>query len=103
MLITDNSYVHRITKSRCQTRPQEKGGGILADEMGMGKSLSLLALILQTMDNSHTWVEEKRHAEHVSTRRSTHSTLVIVPSARKLLELRITSDGCTLMVLVVIM
>lgn len=33
----------------------ETGGGILADEMGMGKSLSMLALILRTIEAAHAW------------------------------------------------
>uniref|UniRef100_A0A0D2XLY5 Helicase ATP-binding domain-containing protein n=1 Tax=Fusarium oxysporum (strain Fo5176) TaxID=660025 RepID=A0A0D2XLY5_FUSOF len=44
-------YRHRITKRRKDIRPEERGGGILADDMGMGKSLSILALIMKTLDN----------------------------------------------------
>lgn len=58
------------------------GGGVLADEMGMGKSLSTLALIVQTLESGHRWVEEKRNEEHTSgkVKRHSHSTLIIVPS-----------------------
>jgi SWI/SNF-related matrix-associated actin-dependent regulator of chromatin subfamily A3 len=65
-------------------RPDEKGGGILADEMGMGKSLSTLALILRTVEEGRTWAlnEEKPDLDsHVGLH--THCTLIVVPSARK--------------------
>ncbi|KAG9503234.1 hypothetical protein J7337_006077 [Fusarium musae] len=56
-------YRHRITKRRKDMRPEEKGGGILADDMGMGKSLSILALIMKTLDNGKEWAEEKCGAQ----------------------------------------
>ncbi|KAF5687057.1 helicase-like transcription factor [Fusarium circinatum] len=75
-------YRHRITKRRKDIRPEEKGGGILADDMGMGKSLSILALIMKTLDNGQEWAEE-RNAEHKSRRSFTfsRSTLVVVSAA----------------------
>jgi hypothetical protein len=42
----------------------ETGGGILADEMGMGKSLSMLALILRTLDMAYTWATETSASSH---------------------------------------
>lgn len=38
--------------------PIETGGGILSDEMGMGKSLSILALILRTLDAAQIWASQ---------------------------------------------
>ncbi|KAF5531015.1 helicase-like transcription factor [Fusarium mexicanum] len=75
-------YRHRITKRRRDIRPEEKGGGILADDMGMGKSLSILALIMKTLDNGKEWAEE-RNAEHKSRRslKFSRSTLIIVSAA----------------------
>jgi len=59
------------------------GGGVLADEMGMGKTLSTLALLIQTMDDGQKWAEMKQNDEHISGKvmGHTHATLVIVPSA----------------------
>ncbi|KAM7190801.1 SNF2 family N-terminal domain containing protein [Naviculisporaceae sp. PSN 640] len=76
-------YVHRITKTSSPRRVEEKGGGVLADDMGMGKSLSTLALIMKTLEDAHIWANEKRSEEHISgkVRRHSHSTLIIVPSA----------------------
>ncbi|KAF2847249.1 hypothetical protein T440DRAFT_492050 [Plenodomus tracheiphilus IPT5] len=39
-----SSYRHAVTNTRCMYAQTETGGGILADEMGMGKTLSILAL-----------------------------------------------------------
>ncbi|RGP79329.1 hypothetical protein FLONG3_2558 [Fusarium longipes] len=75
-------YRHRITKRRRDTMPEEKGGGILADDMGMGKSLSILALVMKTLDNGQEWANQK-NAEHKGrkTTRFSRSTLVVVSAA----------------------
>ncbi|KAM5512044.1 DNA repair and recombination protein rad5c [Fusarium oxysporum f. sp. phaseoli] len=75
-------YRHRITKRRKDVRPEERGSGILADDMGMGKSLSILALIMKTLDNGQEWAEE-RNAEHKSRRslKFSRSTLVLASAA----------------------
>ncbi|KAK1755503.1 SNF2 family N-terminal domain-containing protein [Echria macrotheca] len=76
-------FVHRITKTRSPIQPEESGGGVLADEMGMGKTLATLARILQTLEEGKEWAEKKRSEEHTNSKvqRHTHSTLVVVPSA----------------------
>lgn len=79
-----NSYHHSVTKSKSRTRPEEKGGGILADEMGMGKSLSILSLIIETLEDGQRWAETQRLVEeprHVKAH--TPSTLIVVSSARE--------------------
>ncbi|KAG0649190.1 ATP-dependent helicase GTA, partial [Hyphodiscus hymeniophilus] len=53
-------YLHAVTKARNRILASETGGGILADEMGMGKSLSTLALITKTLDKAYDWVVEKK-------------------------------------------
>lgn len=76
--------MHKITETRVHIRPEERGGGILADEMGMGKTLSILALLLQTLDSAHQWAQKKECADIMNNRiqRHSHGTLVIVPSGR---------------------
>ncbi|EMR66184.1 putative dna repair and recombination protein rad5c protein [Eutypa lata UCREL1] len=71
-------YIHRVTKTRSALQPEERGGGILADEMGMGKSLCLLALVLETLVDGRKWAEEKQQEEHHSSKikRYSHSTLL---------------------------
>ncbi|KPM46104.1 hypothetical protein AK830_g425 [Neonectria ditissima] len=85
-VVEDNEiFVHRITKKRESLRPDEKGGGVLADEMGMGKTLSILALVIKTIGDSHAWAEQSMSEEvtHSEIQHYAHSTLIIVPSACK--------------------
>jgi SWI/SNF-related matrix-associated actin-dependent regulator of chromatin subfamily A3 len=63
--------------------PDERGGGVLADEMGTGKTLSMLALVTRTLADAKAWVRKKRMAEQISSDVEHYSaaTLVVVPSA----------------------
>lgn len=75
-----------MTKSRTRIEHSEIGGGILADEMGMGKTLSILALVTKTMDKAHAWVNTQPMEETETvgpTKKRVAATLVIVPSARE--------------------
>ncbi|KAI8648852.1 hypothetical protein NCS56_01501200 [Fusarium sp. Ph1] len=75
-------YMHRITRKKKSQRPDEKGGGILADDMGMGKSLSTLALVMRTLDDGQKWANEKNedHEDRKSVKFS-RSTLIVVSAA----------------------
>jgi SNF2 family DNA or RNA helicase len=48
VLIETERYKHSITGMIAPSTPSETGGGILADEMGMGKSLTVLSHIART-------------------------------------------------------
>ncbi|KAL7972031.1 SNF2 family N-terminal domain-containing protein [Trichoderma sp. SZMC 28014] len=79
-----DEYCHRITKQKIKNGipPDESGGGILADEMGMGKTLSILALIVKTLDVATEWVQKHESSATVEEEiQRSRSTLVIVPSA----------------------
>jgi SWI/SNF-related matrix-associated actin-dependent regulator of chromatin subfamily A3 len=77
-------YLHAVTKARNRTLASETGGGILADEMGMGKSLSTLALITKTLDKAYDWVMEKEvNPENHNRQKACRATLVLVPSASR--------------------
>ncbi|KAM0263536.1 hypothetical protein ACHAQJ_001155 [Trichoderma viride] len=79
-----NKELLKITRAKIKNgiRPNERGGGILADEMGMGKSLSILALIMNTLDDGKAWVQQQVNSTTVEEAiRRSRSTLVIVPSA----------------------
>ncbi|KAK8050946.1 SNF2 family domain-containing protein [Apiospora rasikravindrae] len=77
-------FVHQITGSRRYTEPDERGGGVLADEMGTGKSLSTLALITRTLATANLWLQQKRDAQITTSKLIRHAatTLVIIPSAQ---------------------
>ncbi|KAK7190159.1 SNF2 family domain-containing protein [Paraphaeosphaeria sporulosa] len=76
---------HVITNNASLAEYSETGGGILADEMGMGKSLSILALILRTLGDGHKWASEHdtmldNGSSHYKSRRRSRATLVIASS-----------------------
>jgi SWI/SNF-related matrix-associated actin-dependent regulator of chromatin subfamily A3 len=65
----------------------EIGGGILADEMGMGKSLSVLALILRTLGAAHEWSvntgdKASRNTQALTSRSYSSGTLIVASSDR---------------------
>ncbi|KAL5330617.1 hypothetical protein ACEPPN_000136 [Leptodophora sp. 'Broadleaf-Isolate-01'] len=77
-------FRHAVTNAKSRTPSSEVGGGILADEMGMGKSLSILALITKTIESSEQWGRgESSDADDRSTlpQKPVRGTLVLVPSA----------------------
>jgi SNF2 family DNA or RNA helicase len=71
-LISKNSYINTISGNRISKTPDEFRGGILADMMGLGKTLSAIALIASDKDNNRIYRPLYTDAEHVNT------TLVIV-------------------------
>ncbi|KAK8127289.1 hypothetical protein PG984_008397 [Apiospora sp. TS-2023a] len=77
-------FVHQITGARAYAVPEERGGGVLADEMGTGKTLSTLALITRTLDAANDWLKQKQDNQSSTTKIDRHSTatLIIVPSAQ---------------------
>ena len=55
--------------------------------MGMGKSLSILALIVETIEDGRNWVEEQKSSEAVNLSTTpSRATLVVVSSARELVS-----------------
>jgi len=75
---------HVITNNPSPQPLSEIGGGILADEMGMGKSLSILALILRTLSEAHEWAAKDKAAVEALKfkieRRRSRATLIIASS-----------------------
>jgi len=71
-----------VTKARSRNQ-EETSGGILADEMGMGKTLSVLALIVKTLEDAKRWIDlDDTILSAGSNLKQNHSpaTLIIVPS-----------------------
>jgi SWI/SNF-related matrix-associated actin-dependent regulator of chromatin subfamily A3 len=85
VLIETESYKHSITGMISPSAPSETGGGILADEMGMGKSLTVLSHIARTSDRSRTWAEltSSEDGDLLNETIASRSTLIVVPSARE--------------------
>lgn len=76
-------YHHKVTGIKSRTLPTEVGGGILADEMGMGKTFCVLALVVRTLSEAISWSNDAgtHLAEGISpTRILSRGTLVVVPS-----------------------
>lgn len=76
-----------MTGAKSRLHHVETGGGILADEMGMGKTLSILALITKTFDGADKWVASQDiPSDNQREQRRSRATLVIVPSAGMFLQ-----------------
>ena len=70
-------YLNVGTKARNRNLASETGGGILADEMGMGKSLSTLAHITKTLDKAYLWVMNKKaNSENHNGQKACRATLI---------------------------
>ena len=52
-------YYNVITGQEEHTKPPDVLGGILADMMGLGKTLSILSLIVQSLGDRRQWTEQE--------------------------------------------
>ncbi|SPO04664.1 related to helicase-like transcription factor protein [Cephalotrichum gorgonifer] len=74
-------YKHKVTGATTSITPEEKGGGILADVMGMGKSLSILALTMKTLDEGKAWADQLNDGrKRKDPIQYSGSTLIVVAS-----------------------
>ena len=84
------SYVNKVSGAHQTDAPPLFFGGILADAMGLGKSLTMIALILYGLGQQvgHDKQNEQNFEKHnlVSNSR-TKPTLLIVPPSRKLFSI----------------
>jgi hypothetical protein len=71
------SYVNVSTGEQQFEQPQEFRGGIIGDQMGLGKSLSIIALIARDKG-------DLRHNMLLDSRSDVQSTLIIVRAPREL-------------------
>lgn len=77
-------YRHSIAGIKSKSTPTETGGGILADEMGMGKTLTMLALIVQSLKSAEDWcLDDQTHLTDgiPSSKMLSRATLVVAPSS----------------------
>lgn len=72
-----------ITGEMRSAKPPEVRGGILSDEMGMGKSLTLIALIVRTLDIARS--SEQHSIRHIARKQPNEpykkSTIIIAPKS----------------------
>ena len=85
-----SSYTHLLTGAVSFAEPNETGGGILADDMGLGKSLTVLSNIVATLDKAKTFAnaEEMTSADEnrpncTASIMVSRATLIVVPSPCK--------------------
>ncbi|KAG8528534.1 uncharacterized protein KY384_007452 [Bacidia gigantensis] len=75
------SYYHVITGHEERQKPPEVRGGILADMMGLGKTLSILSLVVGSLDNAEEWAKQivsETDGEKPLVRNS-RTTLLVAP------------------------
>jgi SNF2 family DNA or RNA helicase len=75
-------YQDIISGVICDEEPAQTYGGLLADVMGLGKTLSILSLVLSTLDDATDWARKMpdRHlVRSIPGVRNTRTTLLVVP------------------------
>lgn len=77
--LTITRLCHVITGDRQRDQQYEGGGGILADEMGMGKSLITLVLVVKTAKDAREWEARSRISPSIHlVEKPCRATLVVV-------------------------
>jgi len=79
----DTWFHHAVADIKSKALSLETGGGIIADEMGMGKTFSMIALIVQTLQEARTWgLDTQTYIDDgiPPTKRLSRATLVVVPT-----------------------
>lgn len=79
----EKSYYNVITGQEESQTPSQVLGGILADMMGLGKTLSILSLIISTLDESKEWAKKSppppKDEGSVVLQKNCKTTLLISP------------------------
>ncbi|KAI9654108.1 MAG: hypothetical protein M1821_006819 [Bathelium mastoideum] len=80
-------YIHTITGFRSSCA-DDMLGGILADDMGLGKSLTMIVTIVMTMTRAENFVGGRLRAHHAAKtpKIPVKSTLIVVPSPSRCLR-----------------
>lgn len=75
-------YFNVITGREERTRPPDARGGILADMMGLGKTLSILSLIVGSLDDALEWSKQpppQATDNGTTLKRNSRTTLLVAP------------------------
>lgn len=76
-----NAWYNVITSHEVPRKPEPARGGILADVMGLGKSLSMLSLVSSTLLEARDFGDEEAPVEAVELKRNSRATLIICPKS----------------------
>ncbi len=74
------SFINRISNAYKTEEPRQFYGGIIADPMGLGKTLTMIALIATDLAGYHSG--DFAMDENVDDDKPNKTTLVIVPPPR---------------------
>lgn len=74
-------WVHVITSQEVAQQPEPMRGGILADMMGLGKTLEILALVAHTKQKAAAFGEQECTMENEELERNAKTTLVVCPKS----------------------
>lgn len=74
-------WYHVITGQEVREKPQPARGGILADMMGLGKTLSILSLIAATTDEAHDFATKQPPQDMNGAERNAKGTLIVCPTS----------------------
>ena len=74
-----NRYTNLVTEKSQRNKPRESRGGLLADHMGLGKSLTMISLIVSNPAES----KESVVFTTLGAIRRIKSTLIVVPYSCK--------------------
>ncbi len=75
------TWYNVITNHELPTKPEPMRGGILADVMGLGKTLSILALIISSIDEARAFGREEPSSDLADIERNSKATLIICPKS----------------------
>jgi SNF2 family DNA or RNA helicase len=75
------AWCHVITGEEVLEKPSPLQGGILADMMGLGKSLSILALIASTYSDSKRFRNKRSETHQGDTECNGRGTLIVCPKS----------------------
>ncbi|KAF2479719.1 SNF2 family N-terminal domain-containing protein [Neohortaea acidophila] len=78
---SETVYYNIITNHKEKEKPKPVQGGILADVMGLGKTLSILALLAETRKEARTFGQQEAPMDEVDIQRQTKATLIICPKS----------------------
>ena len=77
----NNTWFNVITGHKVDQKPEIERGGVLADVMGLGKTLSLLSLIAETREESKAFGEAEPPVDLEHVDRNAKTTLIICPKS----------------------